>query len=45
VNVSVFSTTIAELKQIGFGESFVLVDAGFFSEENIKQMHREKAER
>jgi len=44
VDVSVFSTTIAELKQIGFGDSFVLVDAGFFSEENIKQMHREKIE-
>jgi transposase len=44
VDVSVFSTTIEELRKIGVGSSFVLVDAGFFSEGNIRQMHREGIE-
>ena len=40
VDVSVFNTTIDELRHIGIQSSFVLVDAGFFSEDNIREMHR-----
>ena len=36
VDVSTLQTTIAELKSIGVSNSFVLIDAGYFSEDNIK---------
>jgi len=42
VDVSIFSTTIDELRYIGVQSSFVLVDAGFFSEDNIREMHRKR---
>ena len=39
VDVSTLQTTIKELKKYDVKNSFVYVDAGFFSEENIKEMY------
>jgi len=39
VDVSTLQTTIKELKKYGVKNNFVYVDAGFFSEENIKEMY------
>ncbi|MDP2766961.1 MAG: transposase [Candidatus Methanoperedens sp.] len=41
VDVSSLSTTVEELKKFGVKSSFVLVDAGFFSETNIKGLYTE----
>ena len=38
VDVSTLSNTIAELSQIGVNTSFALVDAGYYSEDNIKEL-------
>ena len=42
VDVSTLQNTIAELKRYGIKNSFVYVDAGFFSEENIKELYENK---
>lgn len=39
VDVSTLQSTIAELKKYGIKNSFVYVDAGFFSEDNIKELY------
>lgn len=39
VDVSTLQTTIKELRKYDVKNSFVYVDAGFFSEENIKEMY------
>ncbi len=39
VDVSAFKNTIIELKQYGVKNSFVFVDAGFFSEDNINELY------
>ena len=39
VDVSCLSVTIEELRKLGIAHSFVLVDAGFFSEDNIKGLY------
>ena len=44
VDVSSLSTTVEELKKFGVKSSFVLVDAGFFSEINIKGLYTENIE-
>jgi transposase len=38
VDVSTLGTTVEELKKLGIKTSFVLLDAGFFSEDNIKDL-------
>ena len=38
VDVSTLTNTIAELAQIGVNTSFALIDAGYFSEDNIKEL-------
>jgi transposase len=38
VDVSTLSNTIAELSQMGVNTSFALIDAGYFSEGNIKEL-------
>jgi len=38
VDVSTLSNTIAELAQMGVNTSFALIDAGYFSEDNIKEL-------
>lgn len=42
VDVSSLNVTIDELKRFGVGNSFVLIDAGFFSEDNIRGLYTEK---
>lgn len=39
IDLSALTNTIEELKRYGIKESFVYVDAGFFSEDNIKEMY------
>lgn len=39
LDVSTISNSLDELKRYGVNESFVYIDAGFFSEENIKEMY------
>ncbi len=41
VDVSSLKTTVEELKKYGVKQSFVLIDAGFFSEDNIKDLYKE----
>lgn len=41
VDVSTLGTTVEELKKLGIRASFVLLDAGFFSEDNIKGLYKE----
>jgi hypothetical protein len=38
VDVSTLSNTIAELSQLGVSTSFALIDAGYYSENNIKEL-------
>ncbi len=38
VDVSTLQNTFKELKKLGIEESYVVVDAGFFSEDNIRDM-------
>jgi transposase len=42
VDVSTLSNTIAELLQMGVSTSFALIDAGYFSEDNIKELFAQK---
>lgn len=42
VDVSCLNTTVEELKKLGITNSFVLIDAGFFSEENIKNLYTQR---
>ncbi len=42
VDVSSLTTTIEELKKYDIKSSFALVDAGFYSEDNIKELYTEK---
>jgi hypothetical protein len=42
VDVSTLSNTIAELGEMGVKTSFALVDAGYFSENNIKDLYNNK---
>jgi len=42
VDVSTLANTISELSQIGVNTSFALIDAGYFSENNIKKLFEEK---
>ena len=42
VDVSTLSNTIAELAQIGVNTSFALVDAGYCSKDNIKELYAGK---
>jgi len=44
VDVSVFSMTIEELRRVGVRSSFVLIDAGFFSEANLRELNTEGIE-
>ncbi len=39
VDVSCLTTTIEELSKLGIAHSFVLMDAAFFSEDNIKDLY------
>lgn len=39
LDLSALTNTLEELKKYGIKESFVYVDAGFFSEDNIKEMY------
>jgi transposase len=42
VDVSSLTTTIEELKKYDIKSSFALVDAGFYSEDNIKKLYTDK---
>jgi transposase len=42
VDVSTLQTTLMELKKFGISETYVYVDAGYFSEDNIKEMYSQK---
>jgi len=42
VDVSTLRNTIVELKKFGIKETYVYIDAGYFSEENIKELYKEK---
>ena len=42
VDVSTLKTTIAELAKFGVKETYIYFDAGYFSEENIKDLYKEK---
>ena len=39
VDVSTLANTIAELKEMGVNTTFSLIDAGYFSEDNIKELY------
>jgi len=39
VDVSTLTTTFAELEQMGVKSSFALIDAGYYSENNIKELY------
>lgn len=41
-DVSTIQTTILELQCLGVNNSFVLFDAGYFSEENIRDLYKKK---
>ena len=42
VDVSTLANTFAELKQFGVQASFALIDAGYYSEGNIKELYGQK---
>lgn len=42
VDVSSLSVTMEELAQLGIRHSFVLIDAGFFSEDNVRALYGKK---
>lgn len=42
VDVSTLSNTLTQLKNHGVKDNFVCMDAGFFSEDNVKEMYAEK---
>jgi transposase len=41
VDVSTLKTTVVELAKMGVNTAFVLIDAGYYSEDNIKNLFRE----
>lgn len=41
IDVSTLKTTMRELTEIGVKSSFILLDAGYFSKENIQELQRE----
>lgn len=42
VDVSTLCTTIAELSQYGVSVDYAIVDAGYFSEDNVKELYKNK---
>ena len=40
VDVSTLCTTVAELSQYGVSTDYAIVDAGYFSEDNVKELYR-----
>ena len=42
VDVSTLKNTIKELQKFGIRENYVYMDAGFFSEDNIKELYEQK---
>jgi len=42
VDVSTLKATVEELKRYGVSRYFLILDAGFFSEENIKELYNEE---
>lgn len=42
VDVSSLKTTINELRKHGVTKNFIILDAGFFSEDNIRELYREE---
>ncbi len=40
VDVSTLCTTVAELPQYGVSTDYAIVDAGYFSEDNVKELYR-----
>lgn len=42
VDVSTLSNTIEELKKAGINKSYIFLDAGYFSEDNIKELYKEE---
>ena len=40
IEVSTLETTLTELKASGFDVDYAIVDAGYYSEENIKEQYR-----
>jgi hypothetical protein len=42
VDVSTLSNTFAELEQMGVETSFALIDAGYYSEDNINELYRNR---
>jgi len=42
VDVSSLKVTVEELKKYGIKRYFILIDAGFFSEENLKGLYKER---
>lgn len=42
VDVSTLATTMKEFSEYGVGATFALLDAGYYSEENIEQLYSEK---
>jgi len=42
VDVSSLCVTVEELARLGIPRSFVLIDAGFFSEENIRELYEKR---
>ena len=42
VDVSTLCTTVAELSQYGISTDYAIVDAGYFSEDNVKELYRNK---
>ncbi len=42
VDVSALSNTVAELGKFGVSEAYIYMDAGFFSEENIRELYVNK---
>lgn len=42
LDVSTINNTLDELKRYGVNESFVYLDAGFFSEENIQELYEKR---
>lgn len=42
VDVSTLSNTLTQLKNHGVKDNFVCMDAGFFSEDNVKELYAEK---
>lgn len=42
MDVSTLCTTMAELSQYGISIDYAIVDTGYFSEDNIKELYKNK---